>query len=329
MARANAAYYAARDPLGAEGDFITAPEISQMFGELIGLWCADLWQRAGTPDIAYVELGPGRGTLSADALRAGAPFGFSPPVHFVETSPALRSMQAQNVPQAAFHETIDSLPQDRPLLIIANEFFDALPIEQCVMTLSGWRQRRVDYHATRGFFPEVGKHDASAFVPKELRTAPEGSIFEISPASANMLYSLAERIAVQGGAILLIDYGHDCFAYGDTLQAVRAHQSATPYETPGQVDLTAHVNFQALSALAQAHGLNTAPVIGQGDFLRSLGIEMRADRLMKNKPETANSVFAALDRLVHTEQMGSLFKAVSFYAAGWPAPEGFALPLPQ
>ena len=182
MAAANAHYYATRDPLGASGDFITAPEISQMFGELLGAWCADLWVRAGRPEIRYVELGPGRGTLAADALRAMSSTGLRPQVHFVETSPALRALQAERVPGAHFHDDIGGLPDDCPLLVIANEFFDALPVYQLVKASDGWRERRVACQDLI-FLPVAGKLVPETVIPDGVREAPAGSIIESSPAS--------------------------------------------------------------------------------------------------------------------------------------------------
>jgi len=321
MAAANAYYYATRDPLGAAGDFTTAPEISQMFGELIGLWCADLWDRAGRPDIAWVELGPGRGTLAADALRAMAKAGLTPSVHFVETSPILRAAQAERVPDATWHDEVASLPKDRPLIIIANEFFDALPIRQLVRAADSWHERLVACQDTL-FLPIAGKPVPDAIIPPALREAAPGSVIETSPASVAVMRTLAQAIAAQGGAVLAIDYGYEGPAIGDTLQAVRAHAFANPFETPGEQDLTAHVDFATLAAAALAEGARASAVIGQGALLTALGIDARAAALSKAAPERAAGIAADTARL--TETMGTLFKALAITSPAWPEPAGFA-----
>jgi SAM-dependent MidA family methyltransferase len=321
MAAANAHYYATRDPLGSAGDFTTAPEISQMFGELIGLWCADLWDRAGRPDIAWVELGPGRGTLAADALRAMARAGLAPPVHFVETSPVLRGAQAERVPEAIWHDDVSTLPRDQPLIVIANEFFDALPIRQLVSTGAGWHERLVACQDIL-FLPIAGKQVPDTVIPPALRDSPPGSIIETSPASVAVMRTLAQAIAAQGGAVLAIDYGYEGPAIGDTLQAVRAHAFANPFDTPGEQDLTAHVDFATLAAAALAEGTRASPVIGQGALLTALGIDARAAALGKAAPERAAGIAADKARL--TEAMGTLFKALAITAPAWPEPAGFA-----
>jgi NADH dehydrogenase [ubiquinone] 1 alpha subcomplex assembly factor 7 len=323
MAAANAEYYATRDPLGASGDFTTAPEISQMFGELIGLWAADLWQRAGSPDIAWVELGPGRGTLTSDAVRAMASAGLTPPVHFVETSPTLRAMQASAVPGAQWHDDIATLPTDQPLLVIANEFFDALPIRQLVKAGDAWRERLVACQDTI-FLPIPGKDVPASVIPEELRDAALGAVIETSPASVAIARGIAGRLAAQGGAALVIDYGYEGPAIGDTLQAISAHQFANPFEQPGSRDLTAHVDFATLNAAAAAEGVATQGPVGQGKFLMALGIAPRSDSLAAASPDYADGIMADRARLVDDEQMGTLFKAVSWVAPSWPQPAGFA-----
>ncbi|WP_298669398.1 SAM-dependent methyltransferase [uncultured Sphingomonas sp.] len=317
MAAANAHYYATRDPLGAGGDFTTAPEISQMFGELIGLWCADLWNRAGRPDVAWAELGPGRGTLAADALRAMAKAEFTPPVHFVETSPTLRAEQAKRVPHATWHDDVEDLPADRPLLIVANEFFDALPIRQLVRARAGWHERLVACQDTM-FLPIAGKQVPDEVIPAHLRDAPPGAIIETSPASVGIMRVLAARIVAQGGALLAIDYGYEGPAVGDTLQAVRGHAFANPFEEPGERDLTAHVDFATLGLVGHASGAVASGPVGQGAFLRALGIDARTTALARKE----ESVHADRDRLVDT--MGTLFKVLGLRHAGWPEPAGFA-----
>src|SRR4051812_7056197 len=207
MALANAHYYATRDPLGEAGDFVTAPEISQMFGELVGLCLADCWRRAGAPAHAlYVELGPGRGTLAVDALRAMRAAGLTPEVHFIETSPTLRRAQAERVPQAHWHEDLSTLP-DGPLLVVANEFFDALPVRQLVATESGWRERLVRTDGAR-LVPAAGPPVPESAIPGHISGAPPGTILETSPASLAIIRQLAHRLVEGGGAALIIDYGH-------------------------------------------------------------------------------------------------------------------------
>ncbi|MES2450645.1 MAG: SAM-dependent methyltransferase [Pseudomonadota bacterium] len=321
MAAANAHYYATRDPLGAAGDFTTAPEISQMFGELIGLWCADLWDRAGRLDIAWVELGPGRGTLAGDALRAMARAGLTPPVHFVETSPTLRSAQAERVPGAAWHDDISTLPADRPLIVIANEFFDALPIRQLVRALDVWHERFVACQDLL-FLPIAGRQVPDEIIPDALRDAPPGSVIETSPASVAVMRALAGAVTRQGGAVLAIDYGYEGPAIGDTLQAVRGHRFANPFDLPGEQDLTAHVDFATLAAAAQAEGVHAFGPIGQGALLSALGIDARAAALAGAAPGRAESIAADRERL--TVAMGTLFKALALTAPGWPAPAAFS-----
>lgn len=320
MAAANAHYYATRDPLGAAGDFVTAPEISQMFGELVGLWCADLWDRAGRPEIAWVELGPGRGTLAADGLRAMAKAGLMPAVHFVETSPTLRAAQAERVPQATWHDAVDTLPADRPLIVVANEFFDALPIRQLIRRGEGWHERLVACQDTL-FLPIAGKPVPLDVLPEPLRDAPAGAVLEISPASVGVMAPLARRLAAQGGAMLAVDYGYEGPALGDTLQAVRGHGFANPFETPGDNDLSAHVDFTTLAAAAQANGAIAWGPVTQRDLLGQLGIDARAAALARAAPDKAEAILADRARLMG--EMGTLFKALAVTQSDWPAPAGF------
>jgi SAM-dependent MidA family methyltransferase len=300
MAEANAHYYATRDPLGAAGDFTTAPEISQMFGELAGLWLADLWLRSGRPEGAhYVELGPGRGTLAADALRAMKGAGLVPDVHFVETSPVLRTAQAERVPGASWHDDLSSLPGEGPLLIVANEFFDALPVEQRVSP--SWI-RTVDWQDGR--FVPIG----------EVET-------ESSPASLAIAADLSRRLVAQGGAALIVDYGHDRPGRGDTLQAVYHHAYADPFEAPGERDLTAHVDFSALAAAAE--GVRISGPVSQGAWLDAMGLPLRAAALARAAPARTEEIEAARHRLCAPSQMGRLFKMLAFSAAQWQEPAGF------
>ncbi|NJB90386.1 SAM-dependent MidA family methyltransferase [Sphingopyxis italica] len=323
MAAANAHYYATRDPLGAAGDFITAPEISQMFGEMIGIWIADLWSRAGRPAFRYVELGPGRGTLAADALRVMARFDCAPQgVHLVETSPTLRAAQLARLPAAEHHDEIDALPDDTPLLIVANEFFDALPIHQYVRTTGGWRELMVE-RIDGGLGSAAGDIPADDAVPAPLRDQPEGTIVETAPVAAAIMQRCAFRLARQGGAMLAIDYGYRGPAAGDTLQAVRAHRFADPFTDPGEVDLTAHVDFTALADVAQGAGVIATPLAMQGDWLRRLGIDARLQSLTAAAPDRADELQGQRNRLVEQHAMGDLFKVMAFTAPGWPAPAGF------
>ncbi|KTE22709.1 ATP synthase subunit beta [Sphingopyxis sp. H050] len=323
MAAANAHYYATRDPLGTAGDFTTAPEISQMFGELIGVWIADLWSRAGSPSFRYVELGPGRGTLAADALRAASRFGCVPAgIHLVETSPTLRAAQSARLPAAEHHDEVDALPDDAPLVIVANEFFDALPIHQYVKTKSGWRERMVE-RSSDGLAPIAGDIPADDAVPAGLSDRPDGTIVETTPVSAAIMQRCALRIARQGGAMLVIDYGYSGPAAGDTLQAVKAHQFANPFAEPGEVDLTAHVDFTTLAEAARPAGVAISSVVTQGEWLKRIGIDARLASLSNAAPERADDLKGQRDRLVGADAMGKLFKLIAITAPGWPAPAGF------
>jgi SAM-dependent MidA family methyltransferase len=322
MAEANAHYYASRDPLGRGGDFITAPEISQMFGELVGACLADLWLRAGRPEAAYVELGPGRGTLAADALRAMRSAGLSPDVHFVETSPVLAAAQAERVPQAWRHDVIADLPTDRPLLIVANEFLDALPIRQFLKTDDGWRERMIDWSGS-GFVPVPGAVVADTEIPLSLRKTAPGSIVEASPAVIDAVNGIAARLRRQGGVAILIDYGHAASGVGETLQAVSGHAFAEPFADPGGRDLTAHVDFAAVAAAAQAADVRTFGPVEQGSWLQALGIDARAATLTRAAPARAEEISAATTRLTAPEAMGRLFKVLALASPSWPQPAGF------
>jgi len=324
MAEANAHYYATRDPLGRAGDFITAPEISQMFGELVGLWLADLWERAGSPaGTCYVELGPGRGTLAADALRAMRSAGFEPNPELIETSPVLRQAQAARIPGAHWHDQLDSIPHEGPLLIVANEFFDALPVRQLIGTPEGWRERKVDYRGGR-FVPVAGPPIAASAIPDGLREAPTGAVLEVSPASIAIAQGIAHRLAVQGGAALIIDYGHARTGIGETLQAVHGHAYADPWSQPGERDLTAHVDFGALAAAVEGEGVRRFGPVDQGRWLAAIGVDARAASLARHAPDRAEEIATARHRLTAPDQMGSLFKVMALVAPDWPEPVGFA-----
>ncbi|CAN5468570.1 SAM-dependent methyltransferase [soil metagenome] len=327
MAEANAHYYTGRDPLGVEGDFITAPEISQMFGELVGLCLADVWMRSGRrSETLYLELGPGRGTLAADALRAMESVALAPRVHLVETSPMLRGRQQALLPHAAFHDSLDTVPARGPLLVVANEFFDALPVRQIVRTANGWRERVVvagEGEPGEAFVPMPGYRVMDAAVPAMLKDAPEGAILETAPAAATVALELSNRIARQGGVAIIIDYGYAGPAIGDTLQAVRGHAMSDPFSHVGDSDLTTHVDFGTLGNMARQAGLRVLGPVGQGDFLTALGIDARAAMLAKTSAARAAEVETARVRLTGAEAMGELFRVMAFVHPDWATPEGF------
>jgi len=302
MDACNSYYYATRDPLGQRGDFTTAPEISQMFGEMIGVGLFDCWRRAGAPEnAAYAELGPGRGTLAVDALRVLRVRDFAGAVHFVETSPILRDLQRELVSDGQWHEAIDDLPRC-PLLLVANEFLDALPIRQFV----GGIERRVVL-AGGGF----------AF-------DRDGEVDELSPAREHAVRTIARHLVEHGGCGLVIDYGHERSASGDTFQAMRGHCFSPVLDHPGEQDLTSHVDFQIVAEAARDVGAEVTSLAGQGEWLRRLGIEARADMLTRSNPDRASRIESALTRLTAPGQMGDLFKVMAIHAPGWPAPAGFA-----
>ncbi len=301
MEACNSYYYATRDPLGAAGDFTTAPEISQMFGELVGAALADVWSRAGRPANArYVELGPGRGTLASDALRVMRSAGLEPPVHFVETSETLRAAQGEAVPGATWHERIEDLPGDGPLLVVANEFLDALPIRQHV----GGLERRIGI--TGG----------------QLAFDRDGEIVETSPARDEAVRALSEGLVALGGVALVIDYGHERTAAGDTLQALRRHGFTPVLADPGEQDLTSHVDFQRVAELARKAGAFVSGLAEQGPWLERLGIMARARMLANAAPDRAAEIEGARARLCRPDQMGSLFKVLAIRSPEWPTPAG-------
>ena len=323
MAESNARYYAKADPLGSAGDFVTAPEISQMFGELIGLWLADMWIRAGREEpVHYVELGPGRGTLARDALRAMQRHGLEPRVHLVEGSTALKELQLRAVPEAIFHADLANVPLNGPILLVANEFLDALPVRQLIRTPAGWREVTVATEGER-FVCVPGARPMDAAVPEALRDAGEGTLIETSPAAAAVLYEVAGRLTKQGGAALFIDYGHAEERTGSTFQAVRAHRKVDPFEAPGEADLTAHVDFATLARIAQSRDSRWLGTVGQGQWLRALGIDARAEALSLSAPQHREALHRARDRLVDADQMGELFKVMGLAAPGWPDGAGF------
>ena len=324
MGESNARYYASRDPLGSEGDFITAPEISQMFGELIGLWLADLWIRAGRPDFpGYVELGPGRGTLARDALRAMKRYGLEPDVHLIEGSIELKRLQLEAVPQAQFHADLSTVPMDGPVLLVGNEFLDALPVRQLAMTAEGWREIMVATDEAGHFVCVAGRQPMDAAVPEPRRKAEVGTVIETCPGAAAVMFEAAGRLAAQGGAALFIDYGHENPRTGSTLQAVAKHRKVDPFAAPGRADLTAHVDFAAMADIARSRGARWLGTVAQGDWLRALGIESRADALAEFAPQHRDALMRAKERLTGDGQMGLLFKVMGLAAPDWPDGVGF------
>ncbi len=299
-------YYMKGDPFGARGDFTTAPEISQMFGEMVAAWIMDVWQQMGSPVFTLLECGPGRGTLMADIMRAtkNVPgFYDSAKVHLLEISPALRAMQAAALENYApeWHVNLETLP-DRPMIVVANEFLDALPVRQLIHTADGWKERVVGI--ANGNF---------AFDTKELPfnlpvDAAEGAIFEISPVRSQFVTDLVKKL---NGAALIIDYGHSESGIGDTLQALKSHKYISPLEEVGNADLTTHVDFHAVKLAAEAAGAEVSGPVEQGAFLKDLGIGQRAEILtLRATPAQKFDIEKALQRLVDPSQMGSLFKVM-------------------
>ncbi len=322
-------YYTTRDPFGAPGDFITAPEISQMFGELIGLWALMLWMQAGEPSPAkLVELGPGRGTLMADALRAiesatkaHAPFD----VHLVEASPTLRKRQNATLGDRAvhWHDRLEDVPGDTPRIVIANEFFDALPIRQLVATPQGWRERMVDVVDDR-LQARLSDEPATASLTEDLPDGKTGQVAEAAPSRNVQVARIAEDIVRHGGAALLIDFTDDALPLVDTFQAVRSHSFADRFDNPGEADLASAVDFSAFAQHTRSAGAVTHGPVCQGLFLQRLGIIQRAGSLKaKATPEQATDMDTAVDRLVSTDGMGRDFRVMALTAPGWPRPEGF------
>ncbi|GLK51364.1 class I SAM-dependent methyltransferase [Maricaulis virginensis] len=326
-------YYATKDPIGAGADFITAPEISQMFGELMGLWAAQSWMDMGKPAaFQLVELGPGRGTMMADALRAARTVpGFVDAAHVVliEASAALKAVQAQTLgptgAQIRWVDRLESVPAG-PAIVLGNEFLDCLPVRQAIRRGDDWHERMIGLDADEAFVfvlgPPLGA-DAD-LIPERLRDAPEDSLAELRPGDRQVVDALAARFAEAPGRALFIDYGPATSETGDTLQAVKAHKKVPPLEAPGTADLTARVDFESLAAAARAAGLTVSGPVTQGDFLVGLGLEARAAALCQAAPDK-RAVFARqVWRLTDPEQMGTLFKLVCLDADGLPAPPGFA-----
>jgi NADH dehydrogenase [ubiquinone] 1 alpha subcomplex assembly factor 7 len=328
-------YYITRDPLGERGDFVTSPEISQMFGELIGLWLAAVWQQMGEPaNVRIIELGPGRGTMMNDALRAAKvmpAFRDAIVLDLVEVSPALKAAQETTLEQLPvpmfWHAALKDVPPG-PAIIVANEFFDALPVSQAVKTERGWHQRLIAIDAVGNLAFTLADEPLPHFerlLPEPARNAANGAIYEWR--TDTVVMEMARRISGGGGAALVIDYGHADSAPGETLQAVGRHAYVDPLTAPGSIDLTAHVDFAALARAAEAMGAVSFGPVEQSEFLRRLGIEARAAALKAQAtPAAAAGVDTALARLTGHGRtgMGTLFKSAAYAHPKLGTPPGFA-----
>lgn len=332
MAEAVGHYYATREPFGTDGDFVTAPEVSQMFGEILGAWLLQAWLDAGKPTpVRLVELGPGRGTLAADIARTARlipDLAAAATLHLVETSPRLRARQAHALAGATmrpqWHDRFDEVPRGH-LLLVANEFFDALPIRQFVRGRGGWSERVVGLGADGELAFGIGAGTVpEGDLPAHAGAAPDGAVIEISPASAAVAETIAARIAADGGAALIVDYGHAEAGVGDTLQAIGRHRFADPLAAVGDVDLTAHVDFAALARAVRRGGAAAWGPMEQGAFLLAAGLLERAGRLGQGAgPSVREALSAAVERLAGPGQMGTLFKVLAVTPVG-PAPALFA-----
>jgi NADH dehydrogenase [ubiquinone] 1 alpha subcomplex assembly factor 7 len=322
-------YYRTRDPLGAGGDFVTAPELSQAFGEVIGAWLAQAWWDLGEPvPFRLVELGPGRGTLIADLLRATrsvSGFQGGLRLHLVETGERLRALQAERLAgmEVSWHDAFADVPRG-PLLLLANEFFDTLPVHQLVATGRGWAERRVALGGDGGFAFDLA--DATSPFDAQLAAGSPGAVAEISPARTELAHAIGRRLAADGGVALIVDYGAWADQpTGDTLQATRNHAPCEPLEAPGTADLTTHVDFRALAEAACAGGAAVYGPVPQGAFLSGLGIHLRTAKLLEQAtPGQRRALRAALFRLIDASAMGELFKVLALAHPGAPAPPGFA-----
>ena len=330
------AYYRGGNPLGAEGDFVTAREVSQIFGELLSMWACAVWQSIGSPrPLVLAEMGPGRGTLMKDALRAAKSvpdFHDGAHVHLVETSTTLHEMQRQTLGAVCapeWHDDVSTLP-DASMLAMANEFFDALPVEQHIFIGGNWHRRMV----------ALNERDEPAFTAGDLAPPPlgvlpnalpcEGDILEHHPDVTPIMNELGRRAKTAPLALVLADYGYERPDYGDTFQAVRHHGFASVFDTPGEIDLSAHVNFTELRLAAEAAGLQVWGPMSQGDFLLALGLEQRLRQLLAGadlSEEQSATLFLGARRLVDPFQMGSLFKVMAITSADVPPPPPFTSPV--
>jgi len=313
-----AGYYAARPRLGEAGDFITAPHVSQMFGELIGLWAAETWAALGEPArIVLAEMGPGDATMIGDVLRAAraAPaFTAAAEVWLVETSAPLREIQRSRLGETArWAQRLEDLPRDPPVILLANEVLDCLPIRQAVRVAGGWRERRIDAGPDGALVFAAGEPIEP---PGEPPDSPEGAVFEWSPAVEALGRAAGALVTRAGGAALFIDYGRDGPEAADTLQALLGHTKRPPLAEPGEADLTAHADFPAFLAGARAAGANVSRIVPQGEFLRRLGVEVRADALARARPDKADVIVRQMRRLISAEGMGTLFKVTAVSSPG-------------
>lgn len=314
-------YYATGPGIGGAGaDFLTAAEASQMFGELIGLWCAHEWDAMGKPAFNLIELGPGRGVLMEDAWRATqaiAGFHDGANVVLVETSAPLREAQAARMPEAEWASSLEEAPPG-PSLIIANEFLDCLPVRQFVRVEDGWREKLVGLNDA-----DALTFGLSALLPAGEDDVREGAVREIAPGLDAVVYEVERRLHAAPGRALFIDYGYAAPEGADTLQALRGHRPVDPLDSPGEADLTAHVDFLRLAQLAREAGLQVHGPLLQGRFLTALGIEVRADMLTRANPAHAPRVARELRRLTHEDEMGALFKVICLSSPNLPSPAGF------
>jgi NADH dehydrogenase [ubiquinone] 1 alpha subcomplex assembly factor 7 len=325
-------YYMARMPFGRQGDFVTAPEVSQIFGELIGIWCLAAWEVMGRPDpVRLVELGPGRGTLMADLLRSSriAPaFAAALRIHLVELSPLLAETQRQTLAAAPqlieWHDHLDAVPSG-PMILIANEFFDALAIRQLQRRGGHWHERVVGLDRNGSLALGLAPDPVDdRLIPAWTRAAAEGAIAEISPARCQLAGALGARLMTQPSLALIVDYGHLSSALGDTLQAVAGHSRADPLERPGQADITAHVDFAALAACLRQAGAAVYAAMDQGSFLAAMGLAARVAVLQRGHPPATQAAIAAgAARLAAADQMGHLFKVLGAGHPDLPPPFPF------
>jgi NADH dehydrogenase [ubiquinone] 1 alpha subcomplex assembly factor 7 len=324
-------YYSRGDPIGASGDFTTAPEISQIFGELIGLWCAELWDAIGRPEsVILAELGPGRGLLMSDLLRAAGSlpeFRRALRIFLIEASPVLRAEQARRLgpAQPAWLTGVEQLPEG-PLLLVANEFLDALPIRQFVRGADSWSERMVGIDADDRliFVDRPGNHAANLLVPARLRCRGPGTVAEICPAALALASTLGARFARQPGGALFIDYGYLSTGPGPTLSALQRHRRVSALAAPGTADLSAHVDFDAFAEAARRTGAEIHGPVSQSRFLTGLGAGLRLKALRAQAtPAQRQALESGLRRLLDPGEMGDLFKAMALISPGLPSPAGF------
>lgn len=331
-------YYPTRDPLGSDGDFITAPEISQMFGEVIGLWCIQTWQDMGRPaTVQLIELGPGRGIMMSDILRAAKldkDFLTAAQVTLIEASPALEAVQGKTLGNSpcpiSWAPSLEKAPKG-PAIIIGNEFLDCLPIRQFIQKdrfagRAGWQERMValeDDALRFGISPAAISESLQAILPEAQEDAKNDELLEVCPASAQIIDQLKQRFETDRGRALFIDYGPAETEFGDTLQALKRHEKVGVFSDPGNTDLTARVDFGALIELAKAVDLSVTNAVPQREFLSKLGLEMRAIALSRARPDSKEKIARQLHRLTGTDEMGELFKAICFQSDNLDLPLGF------